>query len=228
MRTPRHSIPIANDARLTAGPRVAYQGRPGAFGEQAARAWRESASVRPVRSFVEVLNTVWAGAAEWGVIPVWNSMMGRVVTACAALDQWAPMIERIDEIDVAVRHCVLALPGTALDDVRFVGSHPAAFAQCTRFLAERALVACDAYNTAGAAHELSVYRLRADLSAEPWYARLPDAPSRLGVIASADAARHYGLDVLARDVQDDAENLTRFAVVRARSGRALGPGRRVG
>lgn len=199
--------------------RVAYQGTAGAFGEDAVYAWRSDAEPYPVRSFAGVLDAVTGGAAHWAVIPVWNSIVGRVDPACAALDDRGAGIVRVAEVEVPVRQCLLALLGTNIDDVRYVGSHPAALGQCTRLLSDRSLVACEAYNTAGAARELAaIASVRAQGGLESaWYSHLHiDTPSRLGVIASENAARHYGLQVLLRDVQDHVNNVTRFVVLRAR------------
>lgn len=213
---PKHSDSRTFDRR-SSSLCVAYQGRSGAFGEAAVRAWRADAVPFAVRTFAGVVDAVTHGVAEFAVIPVWNSAIGPVRAACAALDERAAAIVNVDNVDVPVRHCLIALPDTALDDVRYVGSHPAAFAQCARFIARRSFVACEAYNTAGAAHELSAWHARGGLENEPWYARLPiDAPRRLGVIASAAAAARCGLVVLEHDVQDDPSNVTRFVVVRAR------------
>jgi prephenate dehydratase len=151
------------------------------------------------------------------VVPVWNSTIGDVTEACAALDERAARIVRDDEVDVPVRHCLLALPGASLRGIRFVGSHPAALSQCSRlFDAPRRFVPCSAFNTAGAALELSRFNDSVRAATDPWYAHLPiDGGSQLAAIASARAAHRYGLVILHHEVQDDPTNVTRFAVVRA-------------
>jgi prephenate dehydratase len=128
-------------------------------------------------------------------------------------------------VDVPVRHCLLALPGTSIADIRYVGSHPAALAQCTRlFAANDALVACAAFDTAGAARELATLGELGDATrprtSDTWYSALAiDGPTRLAAIASADAGRQYGLSILREGVQDNPTNVTRFAVVRAKEPR---------
>jgi prephenate dehydratase len=104
-----------------------------------------------------------------------------------------------------------------VDDVRFVGSHPAALAQCTKLFADRPeLTACAAFDTAGAAQELSIFGESAGSSSELWYSLVRvHGPKRLAAIASAAAARRYGLSILRAGVQDDPSNVTRFVVVRA-------------
>ena len=199
--------------------RAAYQGIAGAFGEEAVRlVWDGRAQAIPARTFDAALEQLVDGRVEWAVIPVWNSAIGPVTTARAALSACGSRITVTRELDVPVRHCLLALPGTAISDILYVGSHPAALAQCAKFFAEHPeLTACDAFDTAGAARELSMLR-ESDTPplAESWYDTLRvDAPSRLAAIASANAARRYGLCILREGVQDDATNLTRFVVVRA-------------
>lgn len=199
--------------------RAAYQGVAGAFGEEAVRlAWDGRAKAIPARSFVAALDQLLNEHVEWAVIPVWNSVIGPITAAREALRERGTSITITRELDVPVRHCLLALPGTSLADVRYVGSHPAALGQCARFFAEHPeLAACEAFDTAGSARELSMLRESdGPRSAESWYAALRvDAPSRLAAIASANAGRRYGLTILCESVQDDPTNLTSFVVVRA-------------
>lgn len=198
--------------------RVAYQGIAGAFSEEAVhRCWHGRAVAYPTSTFAAALDAVVKGDVECGIIPTWNSTIGSITSACAALHDHAATLVQECEVDLPVRHCLLARAGTMLDDVRYVGSHPAALAQCSRlFDGTRPFVACEAFDTAGAALELSRYGVTTDGDLEPWYARLPDSDAaHLAVIASARAGERYGLIVLQGDVQDDPTNLTRFTVVRA-------------
>jgi len=199
--------------------RAAYQAIAGAFGEEAVRlAWDRRVKAIPARSFDAALEQLVDGRVEWAVIPVWNSTIGPVTAACAALSARGSRIIVTRELELPVRHCLLTLPGTSISDVRYVGSHPAALAQCARFFAEHhELTACEGFDTAGAACELAMFREPdAPRVSEAWYAPLRvDTPSRLAVIASANAGRRYGLSILLEGVQDDATNLTRFVVVKA-------------
>lgn len=203
-------------------PRVAYQGRPGAYGESAVlRHWDGAAVPVPARSFADLLHAVAWGEVEFGVVPVWNSTMGAVREACDALVAAAGRVERVAELSVPVRHALVALPGASLSRLRAVGSHSAALAQCGRFLARHPHVApVVAWDTAGAAHELAALGAGGpadDAASEPWYAAVPDAaPETLAAIASTAAAEQHGLAVLADDVGDDPRNETTFAVVRSR------------
>lgn len=177
--------------------RVAYQGEPGAFSEEALHAWFGS-GVRPVprRDFAAVLSAVIAGEVDFAVLPVENTLAGSVAAACDAFLRVD--VDVVGEIVHPVRHQLLALPGASLDDLRSVRSHPVALDQCRRFFAEHDhldVVAVD--DTAGAARDV----------------RDVGDPTRAAV-ASAGAGRRYGLVTVASDLQDRADNQTRFWVLR--------------
>jgi prephenate dehydratase len=179
--------------------RVAFQGELGAYGDEAVvQRWGKRGRACPALSFEDVVDAVASGAVDRGVIPVWNSVVGDVAVGRAVLDLAAAHgIVAVDEIEVAVRHQLLAIPGTTLGDVRLVASHPVALAQCGRFLAAHPeMMAVPVYDTAGAARDLARTRT-------PGHA----------AIASRAAGERYGLMVVAADVQDVASNVTRFAVI---------------
>lgn len=194
----------APPAGSLAGPaartlRVAFQGELGAYGDEAiARRWGGDAAPVPALTFDDVVQAVLAGDVDRGVLPIWNSVVGDVHDSRRALAHGAAHgLETADEIDVAVRHQLLAVPGTALEEVCLVASHPVALAQCRRFLSAHPLImAQPVYDTAGAARDLA--RTRAHGHA---------------AIASRAAGERYGLAVLASDIQDVAHNVTRFAVI---------------
>ena len=207
--------------RRSRQPSVAYQGMAGAFGEDAVRRlWRGGARTHPTRTFAAALAALVGGEVEWAVIPIWNSTIGVIASSHAALVEHEDVVESVREIDVPVRHCLLAHSGVAAWQLRFIASHPAALAQCSRLFAELPAVAqCVASDTAGAAWELAQHARVSDAETthQPWYATLPvDSVRQLGVIASRRAAQRYGLAVVREDVQDDPDNFTRFAVLRAR------------
>ncbi len=210
---------MSNPARA---PRVAFQGEAGAYGEDAVvQRWGNDAHSLSCRTFTEALARAATGDADHAVIPVWNSTVGHIETAIAALDDVADRMGVVEEILVPVRHCLLALPGTALSDVRQVGSHPMALRQCARFFAAYpAVTAREAYDTGGAARELAQHTSRqaseGGSDGDPWYADLHDVPAeQLAVIASARAAARHGLQILLADIQDETDNATRFVVVRS-------------
>ena len=181
-------------------PRVAFQGAPGAFGEEAVRLWRVDADPLPCATFVDVVDAVRAGAAVAGVLPVENRIAGPVLAARAALDAQAEGLHVVAEVSVRVALCVLACRGVALVDLRAVRSHPVALAQCGAFLsAHPAITAEPWWDTAGAARDVAAA-----------------GDATVGALASRLAAERWGLRVLATDVQDAADNWTRFLVVTAR------------
>lgn len=175
--------------------KLAYQGEPGAFSEAAARRIGAEAELVPCRSFEEVFATVAEGRAAYGVLPIENSIGGSIHRNYDLLVAHELPIQA--EIELPVVHQLLALPGTQIDRLRRVYSHPQALAQCERFL--RTLSGVDiiaTYDTAGSA------KMVAD-------ERLEDAAA----IASARAGEIFGLTALAHSIQDFDDNVTRFLVV---------------
>lgn len=203
--------------------KVAFQGESGAYGEEAIRIrWNGEAEAVPVRSFALAIAAVLQGAADTAILPTWNSMVGEVEGAVRAISGAGARLSVADELSVPVRHSLLALPGVTMASVRWVGSHPVALAQCSRFLAANpGIEPRNAYDTGGAARELHdlVHRPGAlPLQHEPrWYDEFEHTgPESLCVIASSGAAATHGLSVLRSDVQDHPDNTTRFAVVSPR------------
>lgn len=203
---------IAAEATLTARPvsftseaqrqiRVAFQGELGAYSDQAiGNYWKEAATPVPATSFEAVVTEVAWGRADYGVIPVWNSVVGDVMAGCSAvaLGRSAAFgLVVAGDTHVVVRHQLLVLPGTHLDEIEFVASHPVALAQCRRFLAEHpAIVPRPVYDTAGAARDLADHGTR-----------------RIAAIAGRLAAERYGLTILKSDIQDIPDNVTHFLVL---------------
>jgi prephenate dehydratase len=175
---------------------VAYQGEPGAFGEEAIIGYFGADAVEPVpmSTFSAVCDAVEFGSADAGVLPLENSLAGTVGDALDALADGSLTV--VGELLLPVRHHLLVLPGAALDDVEWVASHWQALSQCERFLAGRGWEIVPAADTAGAARELAS---RGDRKA--------------AAVASERAAARYGLAIAARDIQDSSENVTRFAVL---------------
>jgi prephenate dehydratase len=175
--------------------RVAYQGEPGAFGEEAVIGWfGEAATPEPMPTFSAVCAAVESGTTDAGVLPLENSLAGTVGDALDALAGGSLRV--IGEVLLPIRHQLLTLTGVTLEDVVRVSSHWQALAQCDRFLAERGWSVIPAADTAGAARELAASGDRTSAA-----------------IASRAAAERYGLAVLAADIQDSDHNMTRFAVL---------------
>jgi prephenate dehydratase len=175
--------------------KIAYQGEPGAFSEAAARRIDPTAQLLPSKSFEEVFDAVAADPGTWGVLPFENSIGGSIHRNYdLLLSHELPIVA---EVELPVVHHLLALPGTTLESLRRVYSHPQGLAQCERFL--RTLKNVDiiaTYDTAGSA------KMIAD-------GGLTDAAA----IASARAGEVFGLTSLAASVQDFDDNITRFLVI---------------
>jgi prephenate dehydratase len=177
--------------------RVAYQGEPGAYGEDAIAAlWSEGSSTLPVRTFEDVVRAIRDGDADAGVLPVENSLVGPVTAGVHALNA-ATSLRVVGETTVTIRHCLCVVRGATVAGLRQVASHPVALAQCRLFLSRHPHIAAQpAHDTAGAAREV---------------AELGDVT--VGAIAGRRAATRYGLEVIADEIADGALNRTRFVAL---------------
>lgn len=203
------------------GPRVAYQGEPGAFGEMAiVREWNGRATPVTATTFADAITMLDSGSADYAVLPVWNSTIGDIHDTHLLLSHYASRVKHVSAVTVPVVHCLLSLPRGSRSALRYVGSHSVALGQCRRLFTSRPpLQPCVAYDTAGAARELATLGngsppRAARRAAAPWFDPYrPIEPHALGVLASSLAAELYGLTILAEGVQDDPTNRTRFVVV---------------
>src|SRR2546421_6352379 len=175
--------------------RIAFQGEPGAYPEEAPLLLEPRAESQPPREFRDVAQAVVDGRADFGLLPIENSLVGSIATNFDLIAESGLAI--VGEVVSAVHHCLLGVPGAGRAALRRVLSHPVALAQCARFLRELSGVEIVAfYDTAGAAAEV---------------ARLHDAS--LGAVAGALAAHRYGLEVVAERIEDEPHNQTRFLLV---------------
>ncbi len=175
--------------------RVAFQGIAGAYLEEAIRQFfgPEVESV-PCRTLDDVFPVVENGDGDYGMVPVENAVAGSVVRSYELLMERDLRI--CAEMILHVRHMLLVLPGTTLDDLKCVRSHPQALAQCQRYLSRHGLEPDPAFDTAGSARDLAA-------NPEPGVA----------AIASALAAELYGLEILGSGIEDFPFNYTRFFVL---------------
>lgn len=182
--------------------RVAYQGERGAYSEEAALHFLTTlAKPRPLEGvpsadFHDVVAEVERGRAEFGVLPVENSLEGNI-------DEATDLLVDVDlgvvgEVLVPVKHCLIARPGARLGGLRRAHSHPQALKQCREFLRRHALQPVPHFDTAGAVRWLAVKGKRSD-----------------GAVASERAARLHRMAVLARDIAAPLDNATRFFVIAA-------------
>lgn len=200
----QQSHPGSRPARSRAGDpllKVAFQGEPGAYSEEAVRAvFGDDVEPVPRRSFEDVATSVLRGETERGLLPVENTLAGTVAGSYDVLA--GGELEVVGEVVRRIRHCLLGLPGARIDGLRRVLSHPVALAQCTEFFRRHPEIEGVAvYDTAGAARSVA-----------------EEGDAAVGAVAAAGAARRYGLEVLASDLQDRPDNQTRFYVVGRREG----------
>lgn len=186
----------APGAQAGAGPRIAIQGEPGSFSHEAALKLVPDARVVPCALSAEVFEALAGGVVDAAVIPIENSLAGSVLEHFDLLLKHDVTVQ--GETLLRIRHNLIALPGCAVADVERVFSHPVALAQCRRFLAEHPRMDAFAfYDTAGSVKQL---------------VELEDRGA--GAIASQAAAAYYGAEILAAGIEDNAENYTRFFLVR--------------
>lgn len=187
--------------------RVAFLGPTGTFTEEAllSQADLAAGALVPIRSIAEVISAVEQGDADLGVVPIENAIEGSVNITLDTLGfETDPQVLIQREVVLAISLNLCAKPGTALSDIRAVISMPHAVAQCREWLAAKlpGVEVAAANSTAEAAQQVARSR----------------AAGR-AAISTTLAARLYGLEVLAGDVEDHPENQTRFVVI----GRGIPP-----
>ncbi|MBB35369.1 MAG: prephenate dehydratase [Hirschia sp.] len=174
--------------------KIAYQGEPGANSHIACRKARPNHEPMPCRTFEDVFAVVSSGEAELAMIPVENSIAGRV----ADIHQLIPesRLRMQAEHFQPIRFQLMARPGASLENIKEAHSHIMALGQCRSFLHSHNIERVTTADTAGAAREVSESG-RDDIAA----------------IAPALAAEVYNLDILAENIEDHAHNTTRFVVM---------------
>lgn len=177
---------------------VAFQGERGAFSELAARrTFDEDAKVLPCHSFAKVFDAVSSGKAQYGVVPVENTLGGTINDTLDLLAMH-PEITVVGEQQVRVVHNLIGLPGTKLEDIKQVYSHPQALAQCKEFL-ETELSGAELvpyYDTAGS---VELVKNRGDKS--------------IAGIAGSPAAKYHGMEILKQGIETNPSNYTRFYII---------------
>lgn len=165
--------------------KIAFQGRRGAYSESAAfHLFGENVEVVPMNTFEEVFRSVESGAVDGGAIPIENSTAGSVYENFDLSYKWRLPI--VAELFLQISHCLCVVPGTKIEDLREVLSHPQGLAQCNRFFGRHPHIKSTAFfDTAGSAEEV---------------ARRGD--KTVGAIASVYAAKYYGLEVLAEGIEN--------------------------
>jgi chorismate mutase/prephenate dehydratase len=185
------------DMVITPKTRVVYTGVPGAYAEAAMENYfgTEIDSFN-VETFGDAMEAVHSGQADYGVLPIENSSTGSVNEVYDLLSAYDNHI--VGETMVKIEHALLGLPGSRLEDIRIVYSHPQGLMQCSRFLDTcRDWQQVSLQNTAAAAKRV-----------------LEDGDMSQAAIASRQAAKNYGLDILKENMNDLNNNFTRFVIIR--------------
>jgi prephenate dehydratase len=174
--------------------KIAFQGEPGAFSHAAAHALFPKGEPVPCVTFEDTITAVQKGTADFGVVPVENSLYGRITDIYHLLPESGLFITA--EHFLRVEMNLLGLKGARLADIKSVQSLSVALGQCRKFIRKHKLKTINGVDTAGSAREVAE---RGDRS--------------VGAIASLFAAEVYGLDVIASNIEDAAHNTTRFLVI---------------
>lgn len=175
---------------------VAFQGERGAFSSEAARKLLgENIELLPCETFEQMFAAVEHGGCQYCLAPIENSLYGSVHQNYDLLLQHSLRI--VGEVNLRIMHNLIAAPGTTLETIQKVYSHPVALGQCQRFFAAHpAMKATAAYDTAGSVKMIMQSR---EVGA--------------AAIASSAAAEVYGAEVLQRGIEDDQQNFTRFLLL---------------
>jgi prephenate dehydratase len=179
---------------MTAAKKIVFQGEPGANSHLAACEVYPDYEPVPCATFEDAFAAIGSGEAAFGMIPIENSVAGRVADIHHLMPHSGLHI--VAEHFMPVRHQLLAPKGAVLDEIRTVESHVHALGQCRKVIRRLGLKPIVAADTAGSAREVA------------------EANDRTrAAIASRLAAEIYGLDILAEDIEDEDHNTTRFIVL---------------
>jgi len=186
---------IITVSRNMQGIAVAFQGEIGAYSEEAAfQFFGSSIQLKPCESLDNVFKAVEQDEVQFGVVPAENSLEGSISrTYDLLLDS---SLKVCGEIELRVIHCLIGVPESRLDSIKRVYSHPQALGQCKAFLGHLGCELIPTYDTAGSVKIIKEKRTTDG-----------------GAIASARAAEIYGMKVLAREIEDNPNNFTRFFIL---------------
>lgn len=174
--------------------KISYQGEPGANSHIACANVYPDHQPVPCDTFEDAFAEVEAGRAALAMIPIENSVAGRVADIHHLLPR--SDLNMVGEYFLPIHHQLLGLPGTRLENIKTVHSHVHALGQCRNLISELGLKAITEADTAGAARILS-----------------QEGDNSQAAISSALAGEIYGLEVLREDIEDEVHNTTRFVIL---------------
>ena len=173
---------------------IAFQGSPGAYSDLACRESFPDSKTLPCDSFEAAFIAVQDGRADLAVIPIDNTLAGRVADVHHLLPDSGLHI--IGELFQPIRHCLLGIPGAKTEDIKRIHSHVHALPQCRNLIRRLGAHPFVYADTAGSAAKVAA-----------------DGDKSQAAIASSLSAQIYGLEILEKDVQDADHNTTRFVVL---------------
>ncbi len=177
------------------GIEVAFQGEKGAFSEEAAfQFFGDSIQVRPCETVDDVFNVVENKDIRYGIVPIENSLEGSITRTYDMLLE--SNIKVSGETRLRVVHCLIAIPGVGINEVKKVYSHPQALGQCHAYLRKLECEAISTYDTAGSVLMIKQNDIRDGAA-----------------IASARSADIYEMEILAQGIEDNKNNFTRFFIL---------------
>jgi chorismate mutase/prephenate dehydratase len=186
---------IIDASKKIQGVAVAFQGEPGAYTEEAAiRFFGKSTRSVPYETLDEVFESVEVGEVPFALVPVENSLEGSITRAYDLLLDSSLMV--CGETELRISHCLIAVEGASLETIKYVYSHPQALGQSRNFLHHLNAELIPASDTAGSVRMIKEQG-RLDYAA----------------VASAKAAEIYGMKIIAREIEDNPHNFTRFFVL---------------
>lgn len=174
--------------------KIAYQGVAGAYSHIASMNVYPNQEYVPCDTFEKAMNLVQNGAVDFAMIPVENSNAGRVSDVHFLLPQTGLHI--VGEYFLRIEHQLLGLKGSKLEDIKSASSHPQALAQCAEFLKKHEIKPIARIDTAKSCEDVNAFQDKS-----------------LAAIASKLAGKIYDLDILASNIENAANNTTRFLIM---------------
>lgn len=202
-RIPKQTLPVAEQKTVSGAVRVraAFQGEHGAYSEMAVFSVfdKTATTAVPIKTFREVYSAVLAGEVDYGVIPIENALAGPIQDNFDLLQEF-PDLHIVAETQVRIEHNLIGLPQASVEDIKRVLSHPQGLAQSRVFLeGHPGWESVPFYDTAGSV---------------AYIAQQND--KTMAAIASAEAARFYGMKILVPGIETNRQNFTRFFVLAPR------------
>jgi len=186
---------IVNASKSVQGTVIAFQGEIGAYSEEAAfQFFGPAVQVKPLESLDAVFKAVEEREVPYGVVPVENSLEGSISRVYDLFLNSS--LKACGEIELRIMHCLIANPAASLDSIRRVYSHPQALGQSQVFLRHLNAELVSTYDTAGSVKLIKEQSIKDGAA-----------------VASARAAEIYGMKILARGIEDNPENYTRFFIL---------------